>query len=245
MTARFRFWTVTLAALLGVSATASLGFWQLGRAAQKTALQAALDDKNSLPTLVNNDFIAMKNIANEIHRPIHLLGQWLPDRTVFLDNRQMNARQGFYVMTPLRLSGSDQAILVQRGWVSRHFQDRSALPALPTPTGEVQVRGRLAPPPAKLYAFSGPEQGAIRQNLELAAFAAEIGQPLLAASLVQTQPIDAADAKALLRDWSAPNTGVDRHHGYAAQWFALAALIASLYVWFQFIAPHRAPNPAH
>ena len=43
----------------------------------------------------------------------------------------------------------------------------------------------------------------------------------------------------LARDWPAPATGVETHHGYAFQWFALSALITGLYVWFQLIRPRR------
>ena len=38
----------------------------------------------------------------------------------------------------------------------------------------------------------------------------------------------------LRRDWPAVALGVEKHYGYAFQWFALAALILGLYLWFQF-----------
>ena len=34
----------------------------------------------------------------------------------------------------------------------------------------------------------------------------------------------------LVRDWPAPDLGVEKHYGYAFQWFALSALILALYV---------------
>jgi surfeit locus 1 family protein len=43
----------------------------------------------------------------------------------------------------------------------------------------------------------------------------------------------------LLRDWPAPASDVGKHHAYAAQWFAMAALITGLYVWFQLVSPLR------
>jgi surfeit locus 1 family protein len=234
-----RFWLVTASAALAVALALSLGFWQMRRAEQKLSLEAAISDKKSLPALENTALIAIENIANEYHNPVQLKGRWLHAHTVFLDNRQMNARQGFYVLTPLKLSGSELAIVVQRGWVPRDFQDRTRLPTLPESDAEVTVQGRLAPPPAKLYELAGTGSGAIRQNLDLEAYAAEIRQRLVLASVVQTAPTDAQDAQALQRNWPQATSGVDRHHGYAAQWFALAALIATLYVWFQFVAPRR------
>jgi surfeit locus 1 family protein len=235
---------VTAAAFVGVAVTLSLGRWQMDRAGQKQALQAAVDEKNKLPAGDNTYLLAIKDVATAIHRRASLRGQWMAGHTVYLDNRQMGGHPGFYVMTPLKLQGFDIAIVVQRGWIARNFQDRSQLPVVPTPNGEVTVQGRIGPPPAKLYELQGAGTGAIRQNLDLSSFAAEIRQPLLPMSVVQLEPTDAADAQALQRDWPAPNAGVDKHHGYAAQWFGLAALIAILYVWFQFISPGRT-KPRH
>jgi surfeit locus 1 family protein len=155
--------------------------------------------------------------------------------TVFLDNRQMQGRPGFYVVTPLKLEGSDRAVLVERGWVQRNFIDREKLPAIETPAGPVELHGRLAPPPAKLYEFAGAVGGPIRQNLDLAQFRAETGLALLDLAVQQTD----APSEGLLRDWPRAASGVEKHYGYAFQWWALSALIAILYAWFQFIAPRR------
>lgn len=235
-----RFWQATAGAVLGVAATLALGFWQLGRAHEKLALYAAIEAMKSAPALDQRGLAATKNIASVMHRPVVLRGTWVPQATVFLENRQMNAKPGFYVVTPLKLAGADAAIVVQRGWVQRNFQDRTALPPIETPAGAVEVRGRLAPPPGKLYEFAGAAPGPIRQNLDLAAFRAETRLALLEASVQETGPA----SQGLLRDWPEANSGVDKHYGYMVQWWALSALIAILYVWFQFIAPRRRAAPA-
>ena len=46
-------------------------------------------------------------------------------------------------------------------------------------------------------------------------------------------------SEGLLREWPEAASGAPKHYGYAFQWWALSALIAILYVWFQFIAPRR------
>lgn len=237
-TQRLRFWLVTLAAILMAGLTLSLGQWQLRRAAQKETLQAAVERQKLLPALDSRALSATKNIADVMHRQARLQGVWQDAHTVYLDNRPMSGKSGFWVVTPLALEGGPRWVLVQRGWVPRDFNDRSRLPAISTPQGLVTISGRMAPPPSKLYEFDGVQTGRIRQNLDIGAFSAEVGQPLLLASLLQT---DAA-SEGLLRDWVAPATGIDKHHGYAFQWFALSALIVSLYVWFQLILPRR-PAP--
>jgi len=230
-----RFWLVTLATLLTMAATAALGLWQLDRAAQKRDLQASIDERGMLPAWSEADVLKMADPAAGLHRAVRLSGEWVRNATLFLDNRQMGGRPGFYVITPLRLEGSTQAVLVQRGWVPRDFEDRNRVPEVVTPDGPVGVEGRLAPPPGKLYELGEAGTGLIRQNVDLEALALEWGVPLLALSVVQTG--DADDG--LRREWPVVAAGVQKHHGYAFQWFGLCALAGFLYVWFQFISPRR------
>jgi surfeit locus 1 family protein len=224
---------IALAAIVGIAVTQVAGFWQWGRAQEKTGLHEAMQARGALPPL---SAAALAGGAPQelMHRRIVLRGTWVAERTVYLDNRQMLAKPGFYVVTPLRLAGG-QAVLVQRGWVQRDFTQRERLPAVQTPAGEVEVQGRLAPPPAKLYAFRDEERGAIRQNLDLSRFRAETGLPLVPLSVQQT----GAPSDGLLREWPQPASGADKNYGYAFQWWAMSGLIAILYVWFQFIAPRR------
>jgi surfeit locus 1 family protein len=234
VTARARFWLLLIAALLGVALTLSLGRWQLSRATQKEALHAAIEAQKARPPLDTAALATAPVVASLIYRPVALQGQWLTEYTVFLDNRQMDGKPGFFVFTPLRLAGTDRVVLVQRGWVPRNFVDRASLPRVETPQAQVLVEGRIAPPPSKLYAFDTVETGAIRQNLDLAGFAAETRLPLLGVTLLQTGAGDG-----LRRDWPEPNLGVAKHYGYAFQWFGLAGLILFLYVWFQMVRPQQ------
>lgn len=228
---------VLLAAVVGVLATARLGLWQLDRAAQKIALQTSLQQRSALPALGNEQLARLPSaLAAQYHRSVQLRGTWMGARTVFLDNRPMAGRVGFEVVTPLQLAGGGGVVLVQRGWVPRDMLDRSKLPAVPTPDGLIEVQGRLAPAPSRLYEFVRGGSGPIRQNLDLDDFSRELGVPLHAAAVLQTQP-PATGEDGLLRQWAAPAVDVQKHHGYAFQWFALSALMSGLYVWFQIIRP--------
>ncbi len=234
MSARLRFVVITLAALALALLTARLGVWQLGRAAEKNALQASIEQQSRLPVLeaLPND---TRQTASLTHRRVQLRGRWSPSHTIYLDNRQMDGRPGFFVVTPLLLPDG-RALLVQRGWLPRDADERTRVADVPTPPGEIVIDGRIAPPPARLFEFEGADGGRIRQNLDIDAFARETALRLLPYSVLQTA---AADNK-LLRDWPAPATGVAKHHGYAFQWFGLSTLVVMLYVWFQFIQPRRA-----
>lgn len=232
---------VLLAALAAAGLTARLGVWQLDRAAQKLALHDAQQRQRALPPLRAEELARTPDaVPPQLHRAVVLRGVWLAAYSVYLENRQMKGRPGFYAVTPLRLDDGS-AVLVERGWVPRDLLDRTRVAAPPPPQGSVQVHGRIAPGPGRLYEFAAAASGTIRQNLDLAAYARETGLPLRPFSVVQEDTADAPDpADGLLRQWPAPAADVQKHYGYAFQWFALCALILGLYVWFQLIRPRRA-----
>lgn len=243
MSPRARRVLVLVAAVLGVLLTARLGLWQLSRAAEKERLQAALDARATAVPVAAAELANDARLAGEQQfRRITLRGHWVGGRTVFLDNRPMAGRVGFYVVTPLLLGESGDAVLVQRGWVPRDAQQRTRIPDILSPEGEVTVEGRIAPPPSRLYSLGEESEGPIRQNLDLDGFARETGLRLRPLSVQMT---DAAGVPSdgLLREWPAPAFGVHKHYGYAFQWFALATLITGLYVWFQLVRP-RLRRPA-
>lgn len=237
--ARWRQIAVLVATLAGVLLTARLGLWQLDRAAQKRALQTALEARGAQPELPAQDLARTEAQAVPQHqRRIRIVGRWVPSHTVFLENRQMNGQPGFLMVTPLQLDGQPDAVLVQRGWAPRDLRDRQIVPAVPTPAGPVEVWARVAPPPGRLFDFAGSAaSGPIRQNIDLAAFEGELGLPLRPLSLVQIDGSPAAGGDGLRRDWPPPAVDIQKHYGYAFQWFALSALMASLYVWFQIVRP--------
>ena len=232
-------WLVLLVAVLAVGITGSLGLWQLDRAAQKTGLQ---DNKTKQAAMQALDARSLggahdseQQRAGLMHRRIALVGRWLPKHTIYLENRQMNAKPGFFVLTPFEIQDSGVVLLVQRGWAQRSFTDRAALPPIQTPEGRVEVQGHLAPWPSRLYDFGGTEQGPIRQNLAIQEFQKETGLGMLEITLLQS----GLASEGLLREWPVLGSGVDKHYGYAFQWFGLSGLIALLYVWFQIVQPRR------
>ncbi len=242
MTASARRLVVLAAAIVATALTARLGVWQLSRAAEKEALQAQLQSRGSEPPLAAAALARTPEQAVGQHqRRIALEGRWIDGRTVFLDNRPMDGRAGFVVVTPLALPDGD-AVLVQRGWVPRDASDRTHVPQVAAPEGVVAVQGRVAPPPSRLYELGAEGRGAIRQNLDLDAFARETGLRLRPLSIQQLDA-DGAPPDGLLRHWPAPAFDVHKHYGYAFQWFAMAALITGLYVWFQLVRPRLRRRP--
>ena len=95
----------------------------------------------------------------------------------------------------------------------------------------------FAPLPAKLYEPGTPGLGLIRQNLDLAQFREQSGLALAQFTIRQTGP----PSEGLRRDWPEVALGLEKHNGYAFQWFAMSALVAGLYLWFQFFRRSAAP----
>jgi len=122
---RFKFWIITIAALLAVVLTLALGRWQLSRADQKEAYQAATESQGRLPAVDAQTLMATVDLMTLVHRTIYLRGRWLSQHTVYLDNRQMNDKVGQFVLTPFQIEGSGTVLLVQRGWLARNFLDRA------------------------------------------------------------------------------------------------------------------------
>lgn len=267
-------WVVLAITLLGLVASLGLGTWQLRRAAYKVALASQIESKSKLAAIENIaqttgpiDQTKPESDNPWVNRRVDLRGLWLTEHTVFLDNRFMANRAGFYVVTPLQQEGSNAVVWVQRGWVPRNVQDRTRLPDVPTPAGTVQVQGRLAAAVSRAYELGAAQnqpadalrnaspQGhapsadtsapasarasRIWQNLPIVNFGPQA--QLMPAAILQTATPNAPQ-DGLLRDWPQADMGVAKHYGYAFQWFALCGLIIALYVWFQILAPRRKPS---
>ena len=232
---------ILLFTLLGMGVTASLGKWQLGRASQKEALASQRLDREQMAPLdwveVRDAHRSGANLESWHDRKLTVEGHWIPESLLFLDNRPMAGRAGFYVLSLFRPAAGGPDVLVQRGWVPRRLDDRTAVPEVPTPEGLVRVLGRVSPPPSRLLDLGQDGSGPIRQNVDLDAYAALHQTEVLSAAVLQMEPVVPADN--LKRDWARPDADVHKHYGYALQWFGLCLLMACLYVWFQLIAPWR------
>ena len=135
---------------------------------------------------------------------------------------------------------------------ARHL---NTLPEPPAVEGIVEVLGvaelelpqalelKPSPPPA-------PEQR-IWQKLTREAYARWSGLALQPLLIRQTEPArrpgephgEDVDA-GLVREWHRPGPDVDKHRGYAFQWYALAFVTAGLWLWFVVLAPIRARRAA-
>jgi cytochrome oxidase assembly protein ShyY1 len=227
----FRFkWIPFMVTLLLVALGVSLAQWQTRRAADKTALEMRLNAGNAAAPLALG--AAPVAAAEAEFRRVRVSGQFVAGWPLYLDNRPYQGRAGFYLLMPFRIAGSDQHVLVARGWLPRNMAVREQLPPYGTPSGSVTLEGvaRLGPGHVlQLGAMPALKPGAIVQNAGVAEVAGASGLAMQPFIIEQTAPAGAEDS-GLVHDWPAPDLGVDKHRGYAFQWYALAVMAVLFFV---------------
>jgi len=217
-----------VAAAAFIALAISLGNWQARRAEEKLELGRRLDEGAKGPVLSVSS-VRLDASAVE-RRRVSARGRFVARAVLLLDNKVLHGAAGYHVLTPLKLEGGEDVhVLVNRGWIAAG--DRSRLPAVPTPEAVQTIEG-IAVTPSRRFFELAPEaaSGPLRQNLVPEREEKRLG--LLLQPFVIEQTSDASDG--LAREWRRPDTGVDRHHGYALQWYSFAALAAVLYVALSF-----------
>ncbi|MEH0424643.1 SURF1 family protein [Streptomyces sp. B21-083] len=228
-----RWWGINVFVLLAIPFCVFMGSWQLSR----------FEDR------VQDHRTATKEVSAEKGEAARPLAELLPvdektsgDRVtvtgryaeqLLVPGRQLDDRDGYYVLTLLRTDGGS-ALPVVRGWLPG-TADPAKAPA--PPTGEVTVIGAL-------QASESPGSNGVSAVGGLPA-----GQTgaISAASLVNLVPYDVYDAWVTLDKGdsgmkavpaTAPaNTGLDlkafQNLGYTGEWFVFAGFV--VFMWFRLV----------
>ncbi len=221
----------TLATLLVFPVLLSLGFWQLDRAEQKEASLAAFDERGRLPALELNR--VAPDPEGDLFRRAVAEGEPDAQRQFLLDNQIFRQEAGYHVLTPVRLAGREEAVLVDRGWVSLGASRRS-LPGVPVDSLPGRVRGHLDHGPATGIRLGGIADGEngwpLRvQYIDYDELSERLGYPLLPIVLRLDESLPGGFA----RNWRPEHRtgfGPERNRGYAFQWFALATALLVIYL---------------
>lgn len=226
----------TVAALGGFAAALGLGYWQLDRAEQKLMRAAEHAELARKPALRLGQEPLPKGESIELRR-VEARGRFVPEAIVLIDNRVRRGAVGYEVVMPLRLATDQSLVLVNRGWTPG-TGDRRRLPEISTPNENVLVIGTAVIPGKRMYELGAEiAEGQVWQNLSIERFRSRMNLPILPIVVQQTNHL----ADGLLREWPALDYGVNTHHSYALQWFALAVLVAVVYLVLSF---RRVPSDA-
>ncbi|SEL59087.1 SURF1 family protein [Nitrosovibrio tenuis] len=218
-----RLWS-TVVAVVVIAIMVQLGNWQLSRAREKESRQEKLDTlSQQSPVSLPADPVKLEDFQ---YRKIEVHGLYLPEHTVYLDNKIYKGMVGYHIITPLRIGTSSMHVLVNRGWVAAD-RDRSKLPGVITPDGPVVVSGIAANAVQKTLELSKEMvSGQVWENLDLERYRSTTGLQLQPLMILQQN--DVKDG--LVREWARPDLGIGKNLGYALQWFAMALAVLIIYL---------------
>ncbi len=228
--ARGRRLALALLVLLAAGGMVGLGCWQFGRLTTRRAINATIERRRAQPTVtLDARAAATADPATIAERRVTVGGTWDYAGEVVLRNRAYQQLTGVHLLTPLRIDGSDRAILVDRGWIpyTEAAPDRRRAYRQPA-RGAVQGLAHESRPP------SGAPPGnslAARQDAWLTADVAgiqrQVPYPLLPVWVEQA----AVPGRAAL-PIPDPTLALDDgpHLGYAIQWWGFAAILLAGYL---------------
>lgn len=210
-----------------------LGLWQYSKAEQKQALQAQYDASSSHQSeAIPND---LSNPESFRYKQVEVNGEYVKQYQILLDNQVEGEAAGYHVITPLKIDGSDELVLIDRGWIPAS-DNHADVPQIEVPIGAQKVLGQIWVPSKKFYTLSpqSAENGqwqVLWQNMDMDAYAKAV--PIKVLPVVIRMSSD--NQGGFVRNWIRPDDRIATHLGYAYQWygFAFAAFAIYLFVGFR------------
>ena len=209
-----------------------LGFWQLARLEERRATNAARLAALEQPALpLNTDQVDPTTLVG---RKVRLVGTLLNEESVVLRGRRSaSGVDGVHLLTPLRLRGSEQALLVDRGWLPANQQRPESLAAYAS-SREVSLEGiaRLGQvrPDTLLAPYDLPLPGETGIHawirVDIPAIQAQVSVPLLP---IYVEVLPAPDDAPLPLPFDPRLQDEGPHQAYALQWFSFAIMLAIVY----------------
>ncbi|MFK5949655.1 MAG: SURF1 family protein [Methylococcales bacterium] len=226
---QFSFFSITLYLMLMILLV-SLGFWQLDRAEQKKDYfkkQQLAANKVILQLTADIDMEKSQYSKTEITGHFESAKQYL------IDNQMVNGQAGYFVMTPFKIDGAYNSVLVNRGWVKLN-KDRRVLPDIAINDTTRTIKGRINHFPVVAYRLAGaeiPTNGwpSVVQVVDIKILSDKIGYPLLPFQI----EMDKTMSGGYSRDWRNKHImPPEKHIAYAVQWFGLAITLTILFIVF-------------
>lgn len=140
----------TLLVLIAAGVMVRLGVWQLDRLEQRRARNALILQNASADALDLNQALVQDKTdwERQAFRLITVSGFYLHEEEILLLNQVWEGQPGYHLITPLRISGTNSVILVDRGWIPLNQKDEATRAAYRL-DGEVHLQGRLMPSQAE------------------------------------------------------------------------------------------------
>jgi len=224
--------------VVGMGVMVRLGILQLDRLAQRRAFNERVSTQLAQPRLDLTSEFDNPDLVNMEYRPVVVVGQYDHSQEVSLLNQVWGNHYGVHLLTPLKILGSEQSVLVDRGWVplkGETAQDDNWEQY--EETGIVEVHGVIrASQSAPDYGSRTDPVTAPGERLKAWYFAnvkridEQISYSLLPIYIQQAP--DPAWTRMPIRNEPELDLSEGPHLGYAFQWFTFAALLGIGYPLF-------------
>lgn len=231
-------WIITtILVIVAAAVMVRLGFWQLDRLRQRRELNSAVEAQMAAPALNLNKQIPTSQLTGMEYRQVSVQGTYDPQDEILLRNQLSGDGQpGYHLLTPLRITGSAESVLVDRGFVPLEASQPGELARYAHP-GTVNLSGviRLGHVPRF---FGVPDPALAPGQTRLGTWNA-INIPRIASQTpyallpvyIQAAP-SAADPAMPQASIDQPDLTEGPHLGYAAQWFSFAGVLLLGYPFF-------------
>lgn len=228
----------TLLVLMAVAVMVRLGVWQLDQLGQRRAQNALILQNASAPVLdLNRALIQGKtDWKSQAFRLAEASGVYLHEEEILLLNQVWEGQPGYHLVTPLRISGTDAVILVDRGWIPLNQADEAAR-AVYHLNGEVRLQGRLMPSQAEPRWGGGgdpqiPEGGRLPawKWLNVERISQQVSGNVLPVYLLELS--ENATLTLPYRADTSIEVSEGSHLSYALQWFSFALILLIGYPFY-------------
>jgi surfeit locus 1 family protein len=138
-----RQWRVaTILVIIAIGVQVRLAFWQLDRLQERRVFNARVQDQLDQPLLTLEARTPIDDLSTMDYRSVVVRGEFDFTQEVALRGQSWNGTLGARLLTPLRIAGSDRAVLVDRGWIPYEETENGRWPHYAQP-GVVTVRGQI------------------------------------------------------------------------------------------------------
>ena len=218
-------------AVVLVATMVGLGFWQLSRYQQRTAINEQIDAAGRIEPKPVTDVLEVGKPPPQRHAwtRVTATGTYDPAHEILIRGRTVNGAVGYEVLTPLVLDNG-AAVLVDRGWVPPGESGAAALPEVPEPpSGEVTVIGRVHLPessgdqPAPL---SGRQQA---RRIDPARLASAVGHDVYGGYLLVQRQDPSNDSRFVTIPIQYEDNG--QNLSYMIQWWLFSVIVLAG-MWF-------------
>lgn len=218
-----------IAGLILMALLLNLGFWQLGRAGEKSALEERWQARSALPAIAPLAMLEepLADGSDQwVDRAVRWEGQFRPQDYLLLDNRIHRGQVGYHLIALVETQGA--LIPVNLGWLPGD-PSRRTLPEPRLPAEPATIEGRVYVPagnPLLMQTPLPPERlPAVVQTLYWDDWAHTLtgltGRDVLPYEI----RIAPESPLALKAEWPIVNQSPSKHIGYAVQWFAMALVL--------------------